>query len=121
MTVTNGDVFVKLHGRKTEYIKILGEGVSLAELRDKLALISLEQNINLNSCVLISLPDLRTENKVVLIYEENVSEEAATRLVEKFNQKCRNYERIQSLIRVEKIPRTDLGKLKLEGLKHIIK
>ncbi|MGZ3692434.1 MAG: hypothetical protein ACXVAX_13080, partial [Pseudobdellovibrio sp.] len=72
------------------------------------------------SCVLISLPDLRSENKLVLIYEKSVSEAAAAQLMHQFNEKCRSYERIQDLIRVDKIPRTDLGKLKLEDLKHII-
>ncbi|MGZ3724996.1 MAG: AMP-binding protein [Pseudobdellovibrio sp.] len=120
LAVTNGDVFLKLRGRQTEYVKILGEGVSVSELREKLAHISLENSISLNSCVLISLPDLRSENKLVLIYEKSVSEAAAAQLMHQFNEKCRSYERIQDLIRVDKIPRTDLGKLKLEDLKHII-
>ncbi len=108
---------IELLGRTTDYIKILGEGVSLPELRDKLNLISSSLNQSLNQYFLFSVADERAENILVLVVEDTISTQVAEEMVAQFNQAVRGYEKIYKLIRIDRIPVTDLGKVKFEELK----
>lgn len=113
-------VFLHFLGRDTDYIKILGEGVSLSELRDLLIRIALEKKLNPLNFEILAVGDERAGHKLVLTTEESVSEEDSKLLKDLFNQHCRPYEKIQECMSIGQIPRTELGKLKMDVLKHIV-
>ncbi len=105
-------------GRSSEYFKILGEGVSLLELRSKLEGIALAFNLTPSQIYLMVVDDSRLENLLVLVVENSVESKVAEHLVIQFNQSVRAYERIHKLVRLEKIPLTELGKVKVSDLKQ---
>jgi O-succinylbenzoic acid--CoA ligase len=114
-------VYLKILGRKSDYVKILGEGVSLLELRSLLAFMMTELSLKHEQVELVSIEDERAENRLVLVFEEVLSEADRKKIVTLFNERCRPYEKVLSTFVLEKIPRTELGKLKTEELKSIIK
>lgn len=115
------DRSIKLLGRGSEYIKILGEGVSLAELRacsERLA-----SAIGIGSMLQFEIMALEHERRgyeIVLVVEELLGNELAERLFQTFNREVRPYEKLTKVITVHQIPRTELGKLKSNELKRII-
>ena len=108
---------IEFLGRSSEYIKVLGEGVSLPELREKLDEISLSNNRGFGERYLFSVADERTENLLVLVVQNTVPEDVAEKLVAEFNRVVRGYEKIHKVVRVAQIPLTNLGKIKIEDLK----
>lgn len=115
------DVYLQLKGRRYEYVKILGEGVSLPELRDRLESLALQMQLNPLQIALLAIESEREGFKLVLVAQEAVAPDQLSSLVQIFNQQCRPYEKITHAERVSLIPRTELGKLKAEELKAIIK
>lgn len=111
---------LKFLGRRTDYIKILGEGVSLTELRDKFSKLVLLQNLENSQFELTAVEDPRSGYKLVLAVESSASRERANELADLFNKTCRPYEKITQSIVVGQIPRAELGKLKTEELKRIV-
>lgn len=113
---------LKLLGRVTDYIKILGEGVSLAELRNQLAKLLLAKNLEIAKFELLALTDPRAGHKLVLVMEGPDTLKTTTALVDElislYNRECRPYEKISHCVRIGQIPRTTLGKLKIEELKY---
>jgi O-succinylbenzoic acid--CoA ligase len=118
---TESGTFLEVQGRKSDYIKISGEGVSLAELRDLLQEIAVTEALGSGQVELIALEDERSGYRIAIVFEEAVSEEIRQNITEKYNFRCRPYEKVYRTIVLRQIPRTELGKLKLEELKHIIK
>ncbi|MBY0554621.1 AMP-binding protein [bacterium] len=117
----SGDAkIIKFLGRADDYIKILGEGVSLKLLRDQLAQIALTQNIHSDKIALLSVVDARKENELVLAVENSVAIEKIDTILNLFNQQCRPFEKISLRVFLKQIPRTELGKLKTEELKRIV-
>ena len=112
-------------GRENDYIKILGEGVSLLELRSLIERLALDLKIYLNEFVLLPWPDVRSENKIILVYEDLKLENNISNLQNEFNKQVRPYEKIKNIYKLNKLPRTELGKIKLEQLKaelaHLLK
>lgn len=113
--------YLRFLGRRTDYIKILGEGVSLAELRNELSKLALLKNLNNLQFELVAVEDARTGYKLVLAVENTAHMRQASELIDLFNKTCRPYEKITQSVVVGQIPRTELGKLKVEELKHIVK
>lgn len=108
---------VKVHGEKieflgriTDFVKINGEGVSLSKLRDQL------QQIDHQSTLLAEL-DSRSGYKIILVTEVKNHHS----IQDKFNQIVKPYERIKKVVYLEKIPRTELGKIKVNELMTLIK
>lgn len=116
----NEDLYIQFLGRASDYVKILGEGVSLLELREKLDKVAIEFSISAQQKWLMALPDLRQENIMALVIEKSVSAELADRLVQRFNQVVRGYEKIHKIVTVDQIPLSDLGKVKANQLKDIV-
>lgn len=117
----SGDAkIIKFLGRAGDYIKILGEGVSLKLLRDQIAQIALTQNIHSDKMALLSVVDARKENELVLAVENSVAIEKIDTILNLFNQQCRPFEKISLHVFLKQIPRTELGKLKTEELKRIV-
>ena len=114
------EIFLKFLGRKTDYIKILGEGVSLSEIRSKLSELVLLKGINFTEFELLALEDTRAGYKLVLAVENTVNKPKASELMEFYNRACRPYEKILQCVVVRQIPRTELGKLKSDELKRIV-
>jgi O-succinylbenzoic acid--CoA ligase len=117
---SQGQIILKFLGRSNEYIKILGEGVSLNQMRDKLTQLLLTKNYQPDFFVLLALADPRSENKLLLVVENSVAIEEVDEIIELFNKAVRPYEKILERVFVREIPRTALGKLKSEELKRII-
>lgn len=112
--------YLELHGRKSDYVKILGEGVSLSELRAKLQNIAQQEGLDPRHYELVAVEHARAGYQLVLVIEESVSAQQQN-LINLFNQSCRPYEKISEALVLRQIPRSDLGKLKISELKHIIK
>lgn len=117
---SQGGIILKFLGRAGDYIKILGEGVSLSELRDKLMQLLLAQKYNVDSFALLAIGDARSENKLILAVENSVEIGRADVVIDLFNKTSRPYERIAQPVLVKRIPRTELGKLKSDELKRIV-
>ena len=120
--IHNGEtVYLKFLGRAGDFIKILGEGVSLMELRNQLAKLISVNKLEIPNYELLAFDDARAGSKLVLVVENPVNKVRGGELIGLFNGLCRPYERIQHCIVVGQIPRTDLGKLKAEEIKRIIR
>jgi O-succinylbenzoic acid--CoA ligase len=117
---SEGNIILNFLGRAGEYIKVLGEGVSLYQLRDKLTQLLLTKKYSVDSFSLLAVADARTENKLVLVVENSVVIEQVDEVIDLFNKAVHPYEKILGRVFVAQIPRTALGKLKSEELKRII-
>lgn len=120
ISVVDSSTYLKFMGRAGDYIKILGEGVSLNQLRDQLSLLLFSKQIKSQDVALLAVADIRNENKLILAVENSVAIEAIDDVINLFNLQCRPYEKISHRILVKRIPRTELGKLKNEELKRIV-
>lgn len=100
--------------RDSDYVKIKGEGVSLAELRQNL----IKQNINPLAATICELPDARDGASLVLIVTQGQN---VNQILSKFNAQARPYEKIYNYIEVSEFPVTELGKIKYTLLKEQIK
>ncbi|MBN8536216.1 MAG: AMP-binding protein [Deltaproteobacteria bacterium] len=118
-----------LKGREKDLIKIKGELVNLFSLRSLLLQEMEAQQVRVEMTI-ISIPDLRNENKLVLIISQEslnpflesssalnnfVSEKIIPRIQE-FNKKLLPFEQIKLYFIIDFIPRTDLGKIKYSEL-----
>jgi O-succinylbenzoic acid--CoA ligase len=106
-------------GRDSDFVKIKGEGVSIANLRNRLQ--QMFQDLGRDKLFSVSLQmqvHPRSGAELVLVYEKNVKD--AQVLAEKFNQQVLAFERISKLCEVEKIPRNTLGKIDQLALADLI-
>lgn len=116
----SGSTYLHLLGRQTDYLKILGEGVSLTELRGQLQSLLLQHGLSPTCAEICPLDDLRTGHRLVLVFEKQVDTYQADTVFKQFNLKVRPYEKLAEVVFIERMPRTELGKLKTEELKRII-
>lgn len=91
-------------GRLDDYIKILGEFVSLKKLE---ALFQQLSEFTDRAC-LIAVPDLRRGYRLIAVSETNYSIQA---IVDTFNQQVTPFERIVDVQTIDLIPRSPLGKI----------
>jgi o-succinylbenzoate---CoA ligase len=116
----NSEVYLRFLGRDQDYLKILGEGVSLAELRTLLSRIVMNYKLPVLSFEIVDLEDVRAGSRLFLAAENNINSEIVEKVFQDFNRQCRAYEKLKQVVLVEKIPRTELGKLKFENLKALV-
>lgn len=102
---------IQFLGRSDDKIQILSETVSLSELRSRLHSLVIEMGEDIRSYALVALPDQRSGHNLVIVTEAQNSQ-----ILEKFNSAVRPYERAQKLVHMQKIPQTDLGKVKYTEL-----
>ncbi len=130
------DIFLKPLGRDSDFVKILGEGVSLSVIRNKwqttaeVVLQEAKQNMKmdtqnfsaeLQSMTVVALPDERQGFYLCAVAPSAMlSDEIAEKILSKYNQQAVAYERIRKVVLLDQIPRTDLGKIAFEKLKSII-
>jgi O-succinylbenzoic acid--CoA ligase len=109
----DGISYMLLLGRDSDFVKINGEGVSLSQLRTVL-----EEN---EAFTLLALPNQRTGFEIAFVYESEVARDRAKLAALAFNGKVRPFEVARKMFAVERIPRTDLGKVKFKNLEELIK
>jgi O-succinylbenzoic acid--CoA ligase len=105
-------------GRSADFVKIGGEGVVLARLEEKLESIKTELGYE-GDAVVLAAADERLGALIVLLIggggEVRGGGAALTareqRMVERFNESVLPFERIRASYRLEKLPRSELGKL----------
>ncbi len=107
--VTDGGLII--NGRKSDFIKIGGEASHLGRLREILNQLVKSDEVNL-----VAVPDLRLDQKLVLVFTSQMSN-LITELIEQYNEKVMPYEKIRQSIEVKEIPRSPLGKILFEKLK----
>jgi O-succinylbenzoic acid--CoA ligase len=96
---------LKIHGRKEEMVKILGECVYLNVIRNQLEEIL---PCDFHLCV-------KNDERRGGILELKVvgSKEKVMPMIDSYHKGCLPFERIQNIVEVHAIPRTDLGKIKI--------
>lgn len=106
-------------GRRTDYVKILGEGVDVMALQSKLQ----SQFTELSQALVIDVPDQRKGSDFVLVVEKSAAPTTVKlqQALKNWNQSCHPVERIQKFCQVEAVPRSSLGKvMKAELRKQIL-
>lgn len=101
-------------GRAQDLIKISGELVSLAQLRSVWE--SLSGGISEQTC-LLDMPHSRSENEVILVSRDAKNTPALQSLIEQYNEKVLPFEKIKRWVTVERIPRSELGKVLVNELR----
>lgn len=107
-------------GRKGDYYKILGEGVSLLRLQLLLETILSEQRVEISSATILILPDERRGGRVILVTEVGLGLALSRQLRDIFNQRVERFEKIHASAQVLRIPRTELNKVKFLELAPLI-
>ena len=96
-----------IEGRADALVKILGELVDpVAVESEVLALAAASPG----SAVVVAVPDPRAGNRLVLIHENVTASSLWERAVEHYHAGCAGYCRISSIIGIESIPKSELGK-----------
>ncbi len=104
-----------LKGRKGDIVKILGEGVSLNEVRDRLESVLVSLKLNPLLATVTSQADERKGFDLILILESAVLS-FKDEILNRYNDKARPFEKIQEVKEVQRIPRTSLGKIQFNLL-----
>ena len=104
--------FLRFIGRESQALKILGELVHLGPLQARLDTLAM----SVNQAVIVPIPDERKGTALVLAVTDTAFGEF---LREKFNSSvAAAFERLDRVVKVERIPLTDLGKVRLEELRQ---
>lgn len=111
--------YLNVLGRDGDFIKIGGESVDLAHLRSRFEEIRIRIFKGFEpetpDCVLLPVPDSRLGHVIHLLTDLNgrksPHEEQVKELIQHFNSQVLAFERIRQWHQVDRIPRTELGKL----------
>lgn len=114
VTIENDTLLI--HSRTDEVIKVRGENVNLATLRNRLETLLNELNQSQESTI-IALPDERTGSKLVLIGKPEL--DTLRQVAKVFNAQVLPFERIERLFGTVELPRTPLGKISQSQLLEI--
>lgn len=115
---TQGGVFLVGASRETEFIKIKGEGVSLAKLREILDGVLIKYYpAQAKEVTLTAKQDSSRDGAVLqLVHSKKVSVDEAEHILETFNKQVSSIERLVKVKQVEEIPRSALGKILYSNL-----
>ncbi len=105
--------FLEFLGRATDFIKINGEGVSVAQLREIFG--------SFSDITLLALPEQRSGHEIVVIAEQSSDNHALSEKIKLYNDRVRPFEKVKKLYRVSELSRTSLGKIKFKNLEEMIK
>ena len=105
--------WLTVEGRAADRLKIGGETTNLQVLSKFL-------DDRIKGVTLLGVPDERLEWIVALVVEADVGPEAVSELVRRFNEAVLPFERIRRQFVVERIPRTELGKVKRAELLSLV-
>jgi O-succinylbenzoic acid--CoA ligase len=116
-TVNGGRL--RMLGRAKDRIKIGGELVNLAVLRETFE-VHLPEALAADQFALLAVPDDRLESVIALVTEATVEDDAADAVVTSFNESVLPFERIRERYKLDAIPRSDLGKVKWAELSTLL-
>jgi O-succinylbenzoic acid--CoA ligase len=108
------DGFLLFRGRNDDFVKINGERVSQLALQNILEKVLTELKRREEACV-VTVADPRKGNRVVMAFATQ-DESLIAAVTKKFNQEVLPHERIKATYPVPYLPRTSLGKVKLNEL-----
>lgn len=111
-----GRVFVQ--GRESETVKVKGELVSLAHLKNIMSEEADRKKLDPLQSHIIALPHARDGVEIVLAHIKSFP---AREVVEIFNQRVLPFERISRILLVDRIPRNELGKVLEARLREELK
>ncbi|MBC7754805.1 MAG: AMP-binding protein [Moraxellaceae bacterium] len=110
----------KFINKSDDQIKINGEGVSLFQLREKLQKVLWAQELSPNSCTLISIPDERQGESLILVIAP-IATNSISDVIDQFNLSVLPYERISKTHTLQNpFPVTDLNKIQFTLLKEMV-
>lgn len=109
-----------LLGRKDDNIKINGEFVNLLNVNHTFQKAKDDLNLPLESTI-IAIPHERTNSQLVAVFLKKDSKNSSIQTLQtNYNSQVMTYERIHHITFVDSIPKTDLGKIKVNLLKQNI-
>lgn len=111
-----GHTWLHVEGRASGWVKILGELVHLAPLQARLDALALEAGWP-SPPVLIAQPDPRAETALVLVLEGEPP--GIESLLERFHADQPPWLRVQRVVSLPQLPRSDLGKIRLAELERM--
>lgn len=115
-----GKMYLKFLGRDSSFVKVKGELLHLGALQERLDKVARASGF-IGEAVILALPDERREERLILAVADEVSEDSAIReLLEAYHQEASPFEKLHEIRRVPILPRSDLGKVKMESLKQMI-
>jgi O-succinylbenzoic acid--CoA ligase len=110
--------FIRVIGRKNDFIKIGGEGSSMGRLREIFDRIAHKLDATVSQHVLlIDAPSERLGTEIQVITTLQNKNEFFSQLKENFNREVLPFERIREVKYTANIPRSDLGKVLWAKLK----
>lgn len=113
----NGNI--KTISRGESFIKIGGENVDLSRLENILEEEKLAIQFKADAAI-AALPDARLGHRICLVVDSPNNDEVKT-LAERFHHRVLPFERINQVLTVDAIPRSDLNKVLRQDLKALLK
>lgn len=115
-----GRRLLRFCGRDSAFIKVCGELVNLHALQQRLDDLAQQQGLDAPA-VLVPVPDERREVALVLVTVAGTFAEAQRAdLLTAYNTSCQPFERVHAHRELAEVPRTELGKVNLDGLIQMI-
>jgi acyl-coenzyme A synthetase/AMP-(fatty) acid ligase len=104
-------------GRADDSLKISGHLINIAKLRSQLHAFGLSPT----SSTIISLPDTRRENRLILVIEEQLKTAPYIEKINLFLSGLTSPERPREVCWVQELPKTPLGKIKVGELRRTVR
>lgn len=111
----DGATWLRFRARESHVLKILGELVHLTALQAALETLALKHGIT-SRCAIVPVEDVRRGHSLLLAHEGG-----GEGLLEDFNAQVQAYERLESAVRIQPIPVTELGKIQWSELTQRVK
>lgn len=106
-------------GREAGTVKILGELVALGHIQDRIEALRLKLGSSTADAAICDVADARKESRLVLAVS-GMTEGEAAQMQKGLNETLRPFEQIQDVRMLKAIPRSDLGKVLLAGLRELL-
>ncbi|WP_397382785.1 AMP-binding protein [Prosthecobacter sp.] len=106
-------------GREAGTVKILGELVALGPIQDRIEALRLKLGSISADAAVCDVADARKESRLVLAVS-GMTESEAAQMQKGLNETLRPFEQIQDVRLLHAIPRSDLGKVLLAGLRELL-
>lgn len=111
--------FLRFVGRESGIVKILGELVALGPIQERIEALRLQSGLTHGDAAVCDLADARAEARLALAVSQ-LSKEDSERLQNGLNVMLRPFEQIHEIRHLKAIPRSELGKVRMEELRRLI-
>ena len=111
--------FLRFVGRESGIVKILGELVALGPIQERIEALRLHSGLTHGDAAVCDLADARAEARLALAVSQ-LSKEESERLQNGLNETLRPFEQILEIRHLKAIPRSELGKVRMEELRRLI-